>query len=111
MADFMQWMTHGVKRGRFAIAPQIMRGLAAFVVLATVLAVAYLLLVSQTAARGRHIEELREELFQVRRENEQLELQIAIESSVVWLRQRAAEKGYGQVGQTEFLVVGEAGRP
>jgi hypothetical protein len=61
------------------------------------------MLVSWTAACGRHIEQLRTELLWLRRENEQLEVKIAQEGSISILWERAAELGFGPAEKVEFL--------
>lgn len=105
MSDFMQWVTHGIKRGRFEVSPRTILYLVAFVIALTLVATLYLMLVSQTAARGRHIEQLREELFRLQRENEQLEVEVARESSTPRLLERALDLGldFAPAGQVEFL--------
>jgi cell division protein FtsL len=110
MSDFLQWVTHGIKRGRFEISPRTARYLSALVVVLTLVAALYLMLVSQTAARGRHIQQLQTELFRLRRENEQLEVELASESSVSRLWERAIDLGFAPAEQVEFLQPG-AGEP
>jgi len=105
MSDFMQWVTHGIKRGRHDVGPRAVLCLFTLVVVLALVAALYLTLVSQTAARGRHIEQLREELFRLRRENEQLEVEIAEEGSIERLRERADELGFGPADRLEFLAL------
>jgi cell division protein FtsL len=109
MSDFMQWVTHGIKRGRFEVSPRLALRLFALVVVLTVMAALYLMLVSRTAARGRHIQQLEAELFRLRRENEQLEVEIASEGSISHLWERAVELGFAPAEDVEFLwpVAGE----
>ncbi|MDY7076947.1 MAG: hypothetical protein SXV54_08485 [Chloroflexota bacterium] len=103
MSDFMQWVTHGIKRGRFEMSRRATIYLFALIVALTLAAAIYLMLVSQTAARGRHIQQLQAEYFRLQRENEQLEVEIASASSVAVLWERAIEMGFGTVEQVEFL--------
>jgi cell division protein FtsL len=105
MSDFMRWVTHGVKRGRFEMDSRAVLYLSAFFVALTLVAACYLMLVSRTAAQGRHIEQLQVELFRLQRENEHMEVQIARESSVSRLMERALEAGFAPAEQVEFLVV------
>ncbi|MFQ6100576.1 MAG: hypothetical protein ACE5OS_05000 [Anaerolineae bacterium] len=107
MSDFMQWVTHGIKRGRFEMNSRTVLYLFTLVVVLTLVAALYLTLVSQTAARGRHIEQLRTELFRLRRENEQLEVEIAGESSIARLQERADDLGFGPAEQLEFLALAD----
>ena len=104
MSDFMQWVTHGVKRGRFEKNPQATLYLILLVVAVTLVASIYLVLVSRTSAKGRHIEQLQAELFRLRRENERLEVKIAEESAVSRLMERAKALGFVPAEQVEFLV-------
>ena len=110
MSDFMQWVTHGIKRGRFEINVRTALYLFAPVVGLTVIAALYLMLISRTAARGRHIEQLRLELFQLQRENEQLEVDIAREGSIASLEERSVALGFVSAEQVEFLLT-TAGEP
>lgn len=103
MSDFMRWVTHGIKRGRFEMGPRTALYLIMLVVVLTLVAGLYLMLVSQTAARGRHIQQLQAELFRLRRENEQLEVELASEGSVSRLLERAIELGFTPQETVEFL--------
>jgi cell division protein FtsL len=73
------------------------------VVVLTLVAGLYLSLVSRTAARGRHIQQLQAELFRLRRENEQLEVDLASKGSVSRLWERAIDLGFTPQEQVEFL--------
>ena len=103
MSDFMRWVTHGIKRGRFEMGPRTALYLFVFVVVLTLVAGLYLTLVSRTAARGRHIQQLQAELFRLRRENEQLEVDLASGGSVSRLWERAIELGFTPQEPVEFL--------
>ncbi len=105
MSDFLQWVTHGIKRGRFEMGSRAALYVFLPVVVLTLVAALYLMLISRTAARGRHIERLRAELFQLQRENEQLEVDIAREGSVDRLWERAIELGFAPAEQVEFVFV------
>ena len=108
MSDFMQWVTHGIKRGRFEMSPRTALYVFALIVVLTLVAALYLMLVSRTAARGRHIEQLQMELFRLQRENEQLEVEIAREGSISRLRERAIELGFVPAERVEFLLVADS---
>jgi len=108
MSDFMQWVTHGTKRGRYELPPRLKAILVGTVIAVTLVAALYLALVSRTAARGRHIEQLQSELFRLQRENEQLELEIAAEGSVDRTWERAIELGFAPADQIHFLLPGDA---
>ncbi|MCP4539062.1 MAG: hypothetical protein GY832_18155 [Chloroflexi bacterium] len=107
MSGFMQWVTHGIKRGRFEMDRRTASSLLAFAVAMTLVAAAYLMLVSQTAARGRHIQQLQVELFRLQRENEQLEVEIARESAISHLWERATEMGFTPAEHVEFLIASQ----
>ena len=108
MSDFMRWVTHGIKRGRFEMDRRVVIYSLVVVVALTLTAAFYLMLVSQTAARGRHIQQLQAELFRLRRENEQLEVEIANEGSIPRLRERAIEMGFAPAEQLEFLSLADS---
>ena len=105
MSDFMQWMTHGIKRGRFEMDRRLAVYVLTFVLVLTVTAALYLTLVSRTAARGRRIQQLEVELFRLQREIEQLEVEIAREGSVPHLWERANELGFLPPEQVEFVYL------
>ena len=102
-SDFMQWVTHGIKRGRFEMSPRAVIYVCALIVAMTLVATIYLTLVSRTAACGRHIEQLRTELSWLRRENEQLEVEVAEKGSISRLWERAIELGLTMSEQVEFI--------
>jgi cell division protein FtsL len=105
MSDFMQWMTHGIKRGRFEMDRRLALYALIFVLVLTVTAALYLTLVSRTAARGRRIQQLEVELSRLQREGEQLEVTIARESSVPRLWERANELGFMPPEQVDFVYL------
>ena len=107
MSDFMQWVTHGVKRGRFEMDSRAVLYLSTLAVTLILVTALYLTLVSRTAAQGRHIEQLQAELFQLQRENEHLEVEIAEESAVSRLMKRAVELGLAPAEQIEYLITAE----
>ena len=112
MSGFMDWVTHGIKRGKFEMGSRTALYVCVVVAVLTLVAALYLVLVSHTAARGRHIEQLQAELFRLQRENEQIELEIATESSVARLWERATELGFAPAkpGQVDFLFPPEEGQ-
>lgn len=107
MSDFMQWVTHGVKRGRFEMDSRAALYLSALAVTLILVTALYLTLVSRTAAQGRHIEQLQADLFHLQRENEHLEVEIAEESAVSHLMKRALELGFAPAEQVEYLITTE----
>lgn len=107
MSDFMQWVTHGIKRGRFEMDRRTALCLITSVIVLTLVATLYLLLVSRTAARGRHIQQLQVELFRLQRENGQLGVDIAREGSVARLSERVEALRLAPAEQLEFLHLTE----
>jgi len=71
----------------------------------TLIAGSYLALVSRTAAQGRHIQQLEQQLFDIRRDNEHIEVQVAEEGSVQRLLERAREKNFILADKVDFLTV------
>lgn len=111
MSDFMHWMVHGIKRGRFEMDRRTALYSLAIVTVLALAAALYLVLVGQVAARGRHIQQLQAELSRLQRENEQLEVEIARESSIARLWERAVELGLLPAEQVEFLTIAEEPQP
>jgi cell division protein FtsL len=103
MSSFMQWVTHGIKRGRFEMSRRTALYALTIVVVVTLIAVFYLMLVSRTAARGRQVEQLRWELVWLKKESTHLEVQIAEQSSATDLLKRAAELGFIQAKEVEYI--------
>ncbi len=108
MSDFMQWVAHGIRRGRFEVSRRAALYLFVLVVALTLAAALYLVLVSRTAARGRHIQQLQVELFRLQRENEQLEVELAREGTVPRIWERAIEMGLAPAEQVEFLPLADS---
>jgi hypothetical protein len=104
MSDFLAWVTHGVKRGRFELDSRATVALSAVVVALTLVTSLYLALVSRTAAQGRYIEQLQAEVFRLQRENEQTMVEIAEESALSRLMSRAEALGLAPAEQVEFLT-------
>jgi len=107
MSHFLEWATHGVKRGRLELRSRPTVVLTFIVVVLTLVAAVYLMLVSRTAAQGRRIEQLQTEIFRVQRENEQLAVEIAEVSAIPQLGERAAALGFAAPERVEFLPVFE----
>ena len=105
MSDFMTWVTHGMKRGKFEMGQREVRYVVATGVALALVAALYLVLVSRTAAQGRHVQQLRAELLWLERENEQLEVAVARAGSVLGLSARAEDLEFVPAEQVEFLRV------
>jgi hypothetical protein len=104
MSGFIQRVTHGIKRGRFEMNPRVALYSLALILALTIMAALYLMLVSRTAAQGRHIQQLQRELFWFQREDEQLEMEVAREGAIPRLKERATELGFVPAEQVEFLL-------
>ncbi len=104
MSDFLEWVTHGVKRGRFEMDSRAVVALSVVVGALAVVTALYLMLISRTAARGRYIEELQAEVFRLQRENHQLAVEIAEESAVSRLWERAEALGFEPAEGIEFVA-------
>ncbi|MEA3374887.1 MAG: hypothetical protein U9R72_01610 [Chloroflexota bacterium] len=103
MSDFLEWVTHGAKRGRFEMDSRAAAALAVVVGTLTIVMALYLILISRTAAQGRTIEQLQAELFRLQRENHQLAVKIAEESAVSRLWERAQTLGFVPAEEIEFV--------
>jgi hypothetical protein len=101
----MQWVTHGIKRGKFKMDRRGIYYLIAIALGLTAIAGLYLMLVSGTAAQGRHIQQLNAKLFRLERENEQLEVEIARNWAVSDMIIRARDLGFVPAEQVEFLLM------
>ncbi len=112
MSDFLDWATHGVKRGRLELDSRPLVLLLAIVAALALVAAIYLGLVSRTAAQGRRIEQLQMEIFRLQRENEQLAVEIADVSALrgdgsPGLIERAEALGFEPAERVEFLTASE----
>lgn len=107
MSDFVEWVTHGVKRGRFEMDSHSAVALSIVAGTFTVVIALYLIVISRTAARGRHIEELQADIFHLQRENQQLMVEIAEESAVPRVRERAEALGFVPAEEIEFAADSE----
>jgi hypothetical protein len=99
----MQWVTHGIKRGKFKMDRRGITYLIAIALGLTVIAGLFLMLVSGTAAQGRHIQQLEARLLELERENEQLEVDIARYGAVSDLIIRARDLEFVPAERVEFL--------
>jgi len=107
MSDFLAWVTHGVKRKRFEMDSRSAVVLSVVVATLTGVMALYLIVISRNAARGRHIEELQADIFRLQRENQQLVVEIAEESAVSRVRERAQALGFAPAQEIEFVVGSE----
>lgn len=107
MSHFLDWATHGVKRGRLEFRSRPGMLLSTVVAVLVLVAAIYLALVSRTAAQGRHIEQLQTEIFRLQRENEQLTVVIAEVSAIPELMERARMLGFAPAQQVEYLGFSE----
>jgi len=104
VADFADWVAHGIKHGGMTKDKRFLP-LVLCIVLLILIAGSYLVLVSRTAEKGRDIQRLEDELSDLRAGNEHLEVQLATEGSVQGLLQRAREKNFILADRVEFLTV------
>ncbi|MGD2179236.1 MAG: hypothetical protein PVG71_15600 [Anaerolineae bacterium] len=104
MSDFLAWVTHGVKRGRFELDSRAAVALSAVVAVLMLVAALYLALVSRTAAQGRYIERLQVEVFRLQRENEQTAVRIAEACALPRVMSRAEALGFVPAEHVEFLT-------
>ena len=107
MSHFLEWATHGAKRGRLELRSRPTAVLIIIVVILALVAGVYLMLVSRTAAQGRRIEQLQTEIFRLQRENEQLMVEIAEVGAVPRLTERAVVLGFRTPERVEFLANSE----
>lgn len=103
MSQFLEWATHGVRRGRLELDSRPVIMLYVVVAALALVAAIYLGLVGRTAAQGRRIEQLQMEVFRLQRENEQLAVEIADVGSIPRLMERATALGFVPAEQVEFL--------
>ncbi|MGD8244086.1 MAG: hypothetical protein PVG25_01820 [Anaerolineae bacterium] len=104
MSDFLTWVTHGVKRGRFELDSRGAVIVVAAVALLVFVAAFYLALVSGTAAQGRYIERLQVEVFRLQRENEHTAVRIAEACAFPQVMSRAEALGFVPAQHVEFLT-------
>lgn len=107
MSDFVEWVTHGVKRKRFEMDSRSAVVLSVVVTTLTGVMALYLIVISRNAARGRHIEELQADIFRLQRENQQLAVEIAEESAISRVRERAQSLGFVPAQEIEFVAGSE----
>ena len=103
MSDFMEWMRHGIKRDGLEMGQRTASYLIAFLAAGTLLIALHLLLVSRTAAQGRRVEQLRDDLYRLEMEHEQLQVEIAMESSILVLLKRVEELDLSPAEHADFL--------
>lgn len=104
MNDPKNLWTHGAKQPNWPVGPASVR-LGLVMALVGLLAGLYLAQASEIATTGRRIETLREQRDKLQRENAELLDQIALESSIPRLQERAAKLGFVPATQVEYLQV------
>jgi hypothetical protein len=104
MTNFLSWVTHGVKRGRFELDSRASIVLFSSVAALTLVTILYLGLVGRTAAQGRHIERLQVQVFHLQRENERTAVRIAEVCAISRMMRRAEALGFEPAKQVEFLT-------
>jgi len=107
VSDFVGWVTHGIKRGRFTWNRRQIGYALALAAAAVLVGALYLTVVSHNAAQGRHIQSLRADLSALERENAQLEVLVASTGAFANLSQRAAALGLVPAEHVEFLRAAE----
>jgi hypothetical protein len=107
VSDFLEWVTHGAKRGRFEMDARAAVALSIVVGALAIVMTLYLILISRTAARGRYIEDLQAEVFRLERENQQLTVLIAEESAISRVRERAQALSFVPAEVIEFVAGSE----
>lgn len=100
------WIDHGLKNARWPVDRA--RQMILLVVLAALIAGAYLLQSSQIVTTSRHVETLREELDGLRRHNSQLLSSIAQATTGENMLSRAAALGFEPATTIEFVRVSMA---
>jgi hypothetical protein len=98
-----KWVMH-VRRAGWPGGPVAMR-LGIAVALLGLLAWLYLAQASQMSTIGRHLEAMRAEYDQLKRENAELLNQITQEGSIPHLQQRSAELGLIPAEQVDYLLL------
>jgi len=97
-------MAQGIEQGQPVSGRRTFLRLLLFILVLSLVAGSYLALVSHTAGQGRHIQQLEKDLFDVRTENQHIEVQLAEEESVHRLLKRAGEQGFVAADQVEYLI-------
>jgi len=104
MPDLADSVAHGIEQDQPVSGRRAFLRLLLLVLVLSVVAGSYLAIVSHTAGQGRHIQQLEKDLFDVRAENQHIEVQLAEEESVQRLLKRAQEEGFVVPDEVEYLV-------
>ncbi|HEY4691252.1 MAG TPA: hypothetical protein VIK33_18220 [Anaerolineae bacterium] len=103
MNRLTEWIDHGLKRARWPTSRA--ARVALIVSLGLLLVGVYLVQSSQIVMSTRHVESLRQELTELRRENALRLASISELASVVKLLERAKALGFQPADVVEFIVV------
>ncbi|MGD1992237.1 MAG: hypothetical protein PVI59_03505 [Anaerolineae bacterium] len=103
MGEIVAWVTHGFRRRGIDFNARAVALIFALILVIGLLGAARLYLVSQVAAAGRHLQQVRAELNRLQRENATLEMEIAQKRSVSVLMERARQMGLEPVQRVEFV--------
>jgi hypothetical protein len=107
MADVVTRVTHAFRKRGLNVNSRALVALCGLILIIGLLAAARLVLVSQVAAAGRHLQAMRHELSELRRENATLELEIARHQVAGVMLQQAKDLGLRPVYRIELVELQE----
>ncbi len=99
----VEWADQGLKRARWPASRATQFGL--LIAIALAVAALYLMQSSEIVTASRRVQDLRDQLAQLRQANEQLAIDISAAGSIEQLKQRAQAMGFQPAPKTVYLPV------
>jgi len=106
MSVIWQQRTHGIPRRKQQANQTLARVFVIVVLSATALAAAYLALVASNVHTARQIWAMEQQMMQVQRNNQALQVEIARQSSIPILQERSVSLGYRAAESVDYIYVG-----
>ena len=100
---FSEWVNQGLKKARWPASRVAQLGL--LICIAGAVAVLYLVQSSQIGTATRHLNDLRDDLARLQKNNANLVLEISVDGSTERVRQRAEAMGFAPEDKVIFLPV------
>jgi hypothetical protein len=103
MGEIVAWVTHGFRARGVRLDSRLVALLLVLVLLICLLAAVRLLLASCVTAAGRHLQDVRDELSQLQRQNATLEIEVAGMQAAGPLLERAQAMGLRPAAKFAFI--------
>ncbi len=106
MSVVWQQRTHGIQRRKQQVSYMLTRVFFVVLLVVTTLAAAYLTLVASNVRTSRQIWAVEQQVVEIQRESQALQVEIAHFSSIPVLQERSVKLGYQPAEAVDYISVG-----